>query len=220
MRPILFEGNELTTLLALDASTDACVVALRHQGRDYLETDDTPRMHARRMLPMVSTILEKAGLSPQDVDALAVGIGPGSFTGIRIAVGLAQGMALGLDCPVHPVCSLAAAAWSVARSHAGTPVALIRDARMGEHYVGVFVWENESLKVLLPPQLSPHEATGALLKLWSPLLAGDEGQAVWPDGTALLELAATVPAVRPDALEPAYLRGHDAWKKMDTPKGH
>ncbi|RMF19717.1 MAG: tRNA (adenosine(37)-N6)-threonylcarbamoyltransferase complex dimerization subunit type 1 TsaB, partial [Gammaproteobacteria bacterium] len=153
----------MKTCLALEASTDACLVALQHEGKLYSLLDTTPRMHARRLMPMVETVLKDAGLNRRALTDLAVGMGPGSFTGIRIAVGLVQGLALGLGLPVRPVCSLAATAWPIARQRPEQVVAVVRDARMGEHYVGVFQWQAEKLITLLPPTLSSYDETQNLI---------------------------------------------------------
>ena len=88
------------TLLALDTSTEHCSVALQANGQLYLRAAVTPREHSQKILGFVDEVLSEAGLSLQQVDALVSGIGPGSFTGVRIGVSIAQGLAFSRNLPV------------------------------------------------------------------------------------------------------------------------
>jgi tRNA threonylcarbamoyladenosine biosynthesis protein TsaB len=128
-------------LLALDTSTESCSAALLC-GDSLLERSElAPRRHAELILPMIDSLLAEAGLSRRRLDGIAVGRGPGAFTGVRLGVSVAQGLALGLDIPVVPVSSLAALAQDVPTSDAGVRAASILaviDARMGEVYAGAF----------------------------------------------------------------------------------
>ncbi|MBN8482040.1 MAG: tRNA (adenosine(37)-N6)-threonylcarbamoyltransferase complex dimerization subunit type 1 TsaB [Xanthomonadales bacterium] len=123
-------------LLALETSTEACSVALLAAGAVYSRSEIAPRRHAELLLPMCEAVLAEAGLRRRQLDAIAVGRGPGAFTGVRLAISAAQGIALALDVPVVPVSSLAALALE-APADAGSILAVI-DARMGELYAGVF----------------------------------------------------------------------------------
>src|SRR5690606_2310758 len=119
-------------LLAFETATEACSVAVLADGRVLERFEVAPRRHAELALPWAEALLAEAGLSRSQLDAIAVGRGPGAFTGVRLGVGLAQGVALALDLPVVPVSTLAALA---ARAPDGRVVAAI-DARMGEVYLG------------------------------------------------------------------------------------
>ncbi len=96
-----------TRILALDTATEACSVALWNEGEIHSLFEICPREHTQRILPMVQQVLADSGLTLKDLDALAFGQGPGSFTGVRIGIGIAQGLALGADLPLLGVSSLA-----------------------------------------------------------------------------------------------------------------
>jgi len=147
-------------VLALDASTEACSVALLLDGRLRLRFALTERSHAELVLPMVDDLLVEAGVGLVDLDGLAFGRGPGAFTGLRIASGVAQGLALGAGLPVSPVSSLAAVAEQVAA--AGEVVLVCNDARMGEVYWGVYRREADGWVTSLAPEaVSAPERVGA-----------------------------------------------------------
>jgi len=130
-------------LLALETSGTRCGVALV-QGKPtdaqvLSDHHDGTQEHAERLLPMVSALLARAGLDPADLHAVAFGQGPGGFTGLRVACGVAQGMALALGLPLVPVGSLQAVAHDIVRSVHPTVAAVAMDARMGEAYAAVFL---------------------------------------------------------------------------------
>ena len=123
-------------LLAIETATEACSVALLSGERLVERSEVAPRRHAELLLPMCDAVLAEAGIAPGGLDAIAVGRGPGAFTGVRLAVSAAQGMALALGIPVVPISSLAALAMQAPRD--GADVLAVIDARMGEVYAGVF----------------------------------------------------------------------------------
>jgi len=125
-------------ILALDTSSDFCSVTLCHQGRLSSEGESAPRQHAQILLPMVRSVLEAQSLSLNEIDAIAFGCGPGSFTGLRIATGVAQGLAYGIGCPVIPVSSLRAMALQSYHQHGEQNVLVALDARMDEVYWAAF----------------------------------------------------------------------------------
>ncbi|HEX6832184.1 MAG TPA: tRNA (adenosine(37)-N6)-threonylcarbamoyltransferase complex dimerization subunit type 1 TsaB, partial [Rudaea sp.] len=97
----------MNTLIAIETSTECCSAALLHDGAVIERSEPAPRRHAELILPMIESLLAEADLSRRQIDAIAVGRGPGAFTGVRLAISVAQGIALGLDIPVLPVSSLA-----------------------------------------------------------------------------------------------------------------
>ncbi len=124
-------------LLALDTSTEACSAALMLGDEIRLRFEITERSHAELILPMIDSLLTEAGVALTSLDGLAFGRGPGGFTGLRIAAGVAQGLAFGAGLPVAPVSSLAAVAEQV-RAGEGERILACNDARMGELYWAVF----------------------------------------------------------------------------------
>jgi tRNA threonylcarbamoyladenosine biosynthesis protein TsaB len=147
-------------ILALDTSTEACSVALMLDGNLRSRCEMTERSHAELVLPMVDTLLAEAGAKLGSLDAIAFGRGPGGFTGVRIAAGVAQGLAYGAGRPVVPVSSLAAVA-EQATAVPGESVLVCNDARMGEVYWGVYRREADgSVTSLVAEKVSPPDRVG------------------------------------------------------------
>ena len=120
-------------LLALETSTEACSVALVHGDLLIERFEVAPRRHAELTLPWTDALLAEAGLARSAVQAIAVGRGPGAFTGVRLGISLAQGMALALGVPAVAISTLAALAMR-ADAGEGERVLAAIDARMGEVY--------------------------------------------------------------------------------------
>jgi len=126
-------------ILAIDTATEQCSVALRVDEATLTRGLVTPRGHADLILPMVQEVLTEAGTTLTQMDVLAFGRGPGAFTGVRIAIGVIQGLAFAADLPVIGVSNLAAVAQQSTHHDAETLVCM--DARMGEVYWGRFQFE-------------------------------------------------------------------------------
>lgn len=146
-------------LLAFDTATEVCTVALWLDGQ-ILERVENESRHSEHLLAMIDTLLVEAGIGLQQLDAVAFGRGPGSFTGLRIGAGVAQGLAFGAGLPVAPVSSLAALAQGI---DAGRVLAAF-DARMQQVYWGEYVRGVEGLMVrqgderVIAPQSVPSPA--------------------------------------------------------------
>lgn len=125
-------------LLAIETATEACSAALYLDGDVRERFQLAPREHSRLLLPMLDELLAETDITLKMLDALAFGRGPGSFTGVRIAASIIQGIALGRDLPVVSVSSLAALAQGMFRAHRESQVLAAIDARMDEVYWGAY----------------------------------------------------------------------------------
>jgi tRNA threonylcarbamoyladenosine biosynthesis protein TsaB len=160
-------------ILALETSTDAASCALWQDGRLFSADCPADMPHSQTLIPATRALLAEAGASFSTLDAIAIDQGPGAFTSLRVAMSIAQGLALAWNLPVLPVGSLAGLAWRAK----GPYVLSLLDARMGEIYVGAFSRkaDDSGLDVLLPPCLAcPAAIPGILAQL---LVAS--GQARW-----------------------------------------
>jgi tRNA threonylcarbamoyladenosine biosynthesis protein TsaB len=186
-------------LLALDTATEACSAALLI-GSDVIERSEiAPRRHAELILPMIESLLGEAGISRRQIDAIAVGRGPGAFTGVRLAISVAQGLALGLDVPVIPVSSLAALAQD-APTNIDAPILAVIDARMGEIYAGAFRRGADGLVVALG-----SESVGPANRLLVPQIAAPRAQGWNVVGSGWLAYRDTLSTQLPVA--PAFADG-------------
>jgi len=137
----------MTRILAIDASTEACSVALLNDGEITDRYQLAPREHAQLLLPMVDELLAQSGLTLTQLDAIACHVGPGAFTGIRIAVSVAQGLAFSANLPTIALSTLANLA---CRGHHSNPFAhwcCAIDARMSEIYYAEFKVESAGLAI-------------------------------------------------------------------------
>ncbi len=130
-------------LLAIETATESCSAALLADDAVTELNEIAPRQHTRLILPMVDSLLRDAELRIEELDAIAYGQGPGAFTGVRIALGVVQGLAFAHALPVVPVSSLAALAQQIAADHSNIAVAI--DARMQEIYWGMFQRDEHGL---------------------------------------------------------------------------
>lgn len=215
-------------ILGLDTTTEACSVALSLQDQLISRYTIAPRKHTELLLPMVDEVLAEASITPADLDGLAVCRGPGAFTGVRIATGVVQGMALALGLPIVPVSSLAAIALRAHREFGAEEVISLIDARMGEVYFGAYRIEKSEVKEIepecliapdqLPTPFSQHArlaGTG-----WSayestitaiPEFAGMRGEGdLYPHAEDVLTIARPQllagEGIAPEQLAPVYLR--------------
>lgn len=139
--------HTIMTILALDTCTEMCSVAVLNNDSLHEQSRLTQRGHSDLILGMLDAVLSDAGITLSDVDYLAFGRGPGSFTGVRVGVGVAQGVAFARQIPVIPVSTLSAVAQRAIDEHGASHIAVALDARMGEVYAAHFR-EEQGLAVL------------------------------------------------------------------------
>lgn len=217
-------------LIALETATEACSVAVL-KGEVLSERFEiAPRRHAELALPWADALLAEAGLARRDLDLVAVGRGPGAFTGVRLAVSLGQGIALALGIPAVAVSTLAALAMRAAAGEGARVLAAI-DARMGEVYWGAFEIRGGLPQPLGDERVGPPAAVvidgagwhgvgsgfaaqdAALATRLAAQLAAVDAEAL-PHAADVARLAVAAhargEAARPERLEPAYLRNQVA----------
>jgi tRNA threonylcarbamoyladenosine biosynthesis protein TsaB len=167
----------MAIILALDTSTEACSCALSINGVVVEDFQICPRQHTHKILPMIHALMEKHGLGFAGLDAIAFGRGPGSFTGLRIAAGVTQGLAFAADLPVIPVSTLAAIALEVRETGPASHVLSCLDARIDEIYWGIFGFDAEGLPMLLDREVlcKPEEMRSAVISNRVSLSAGGNG---------------------------------------------
>ena len=203
----------MTHILALDTSGSACSVALWSDAGLLIGHEETAeRQHTQRLLPMIKSLLIEANVNMSSLDAIAYGRGPGSFTGIRIAAGVAQGLAFGINCPVIPVSTLAALALRMYQpSEAVQPAfACCIDARMGEVYWGEYIIDETHTDLALPQGPERVCASDQVAVINAAFVAGGSGMRVADMPAAIIAAAQSVsPNVQPRALEIARLAGAD-----------
>ncbi len=219
-------------LLALETATEACSVALYVDGQVLERFELAPRRHAELTLPWAEQLLAEAGIARAQLDAIALGRGPGAFTGVRLAIAIAQGIALALDRPLLPVSTLQTLAMR-APAEAIQALASI-DARMGEVYAARCVRDAEGVmqvqdsEVVIAPDAVhlPDDdsrwagigtgfaaADGLLAERLQSRLSSLDAQAL-PRAADVLKIA--VPAfmrgegIAPELVQPAYLRDNVA----------
>lgn len=186
-------------ILALDTSTEWCSVAVG-DGKAWHCVDEHARQaNSERVLPMVQGVLADAGWSLSDLDGIAFGAGPGSFTGVRIGCGVAQGLAFGADLPVLPVGTLAALAHEAQRRRGWKRVLACLDARMREVYVAAYALIGDEWTDSMPPCVSPPADVHRPAPTDAEWFGAGNGFAAYPALVSTLALADVDPELRPTA---------------------
>ncbi|WP_027856369.1 tRNA (adenosine(37)-N6)-threonylcarbamoyltransferase complex dimerization subunit type 1 TsaB [Marinobacterium jannaschii] len=222
-------------ILALDTSTDACSVALHIDGQQQEDFRIIPRQHTKELLPMVQQMMQSAGLKMVELDAICVGRGPGSFAGIRIATGAAQGLAFAAQLPMLPVSTLESMALAVFSKTGASRIVTALDARMNEIYVACYEMVDGLPQlvgremVVAPDQFVLPEgdwtAAGSGWRYLDDMSAAVQQRLtlldddIYPSAQDMLSLGlrdwnAGKQVAAEDAL-PVYLRDEVAWKKKD-----
>jgi tRNA threonylcarbamoyladenosine biosynthesis protein TsaB len=230
----------MTSILAIETSTPACSVALATDDGRFSRYSEEPRSHTRLIMGIIDEVLCEAGLAVDQLDALAVTVGPGSFTGLRIGFSTAQGLAFGADIPVIPVSTLQVMAQTYRRKYqpninSSDVIMSVLDARMSEFNCGAYQINNrgEFVATLEDQLLNKDDALQLCETLNPSVIIGDAGtlvdgsnnvhgghqsiQELYPDAIDLVDIGlinyqqgAAVPISQ---VELVYLRGTSAWKK-------
>ena len=183
-------------ILALDTATENCSVALLVDGNARAHEVEMDRGHAERILPMVDALLSEAHLSLSDLDAIAFGRGPGSFTGVRLAATVTQGLAFGAGLGVAPISDLQAVAQRVFGAAVANPstgrILVCNDARMSEVYWACFERDENGLARLEGEERVSKPSEVRLPQSWTTATAAGRGFSAYAAA-----LQAAVPSVSP-----------------------
>jgi tRNA threonylcarbamoyladenosine biosynthesis protein TsaB len=150
----------MATILAIETSSETASCALLRGEALYTRSSSGVRTHSQAILPMIQELLAEAGVALRECDAIAYGSGPGSFTGVRTACGIAQGLGYGAGLPLVPVVTLDAMALACHQQHGGSDILTVLDARMSEVYWAQYRFDSgtQAPQAVLAPALSAPDA--------------------------------------------------------------
>jgi tRNA threonylcarbamoyladenosine biosynthesis protein TsaB len=222
-------------ILIIDTATEACSVALEVNEQVFKRFEICPQQHSQRILPMIDEVLKEANVTLQDLDYLAYGRGPGSFTGVRIATGVLQGLALGTGHKVVGISTLAAMAQQGYSENQTEQVTAAIDARMSEVYFGQYQLQNNIMTLVGEEKVIPPQEATLLLKDSSSMAGVGTGWQAYPELNAASKVKVLTAVLYPNALymlplakaliaagyaaevediQPVYLRDKVTWKKL------
>jgi tRNA threonylcarbamoyladenosine biosynthesis protein TsaB len=210
--------------LAIDASTEACSVALQitdsaGESNVFSRYDLCPQSHSLHLLPMVDSVLSEAGIKLAELDGLIFGQGPGSFTGVRIGVGVAQGLAFSANLPVVGVSSLHAMAQLAFSEHQQTKVIAAIDARMREVYNGYFeldennIMQPKSNSAVTPPEELVAQLANVIDIVNTPVYGVGTGWDAYSEHLSALKTNENTPAILFPTAQAMLIIGIDAFKQ-------
>lgn len=222
-------------ILAIDTATAMCSAALSMQGVVSERCRLVPQGHGEWILSMIDGLLQEANTTVNELDALAFGRGPGSFTGVRMAISIAQGLGFGAGLPLLPVSNLAMVAQGCFREHGCEHVLVAMDARMNEVYFAEYHIVDEGMTLLGEERLLPPNEPPAITG-HEPVVAVGTGWSAYPE--LIEQIPVSIELVDDDRLpraedalpiacsmyqkgeteevmdvRPTYLRNKVAWKK-------
>ncbi len=224
--------------LAIDASTEACSVAIKYQDKVFSDFELCPQSHSLVLLPMIDRLLTAAGCKLNDFSALIYGRGPGSFTGVRIGIGVAQGLAFSAELPTIGVSTMQTMAQQALDEGLENDVLVAIDARMSEVYSAHYIKNNQGFaqligtEVVTPPikfqQALDLPADGTFFNAgtgWdaypeqlSDFRCNKEINVLYPNAKHMLALGQKAfeqgEALPAEQAQPVYVRDTVSWKKL------
>jgi len=224
--------------LVIDASTEACSVALQFNHKVISRYELCPQSHSLRLLPMVDEVLQEANCELSQLDGLIFGRGPGSFTGVRIGIGVAQGLAFAADLSVVGISTLQCMAQQAYQAHNKTQVIAAIDARMSEVYTCYFeLDENCIMQAKLPEAVLKPELLKSHFEKFTQQAYGvgsgwdaytselqtlktnvESPEILFPHAKAMLTLGQAEfekgQGVSAEHAQPVYVRDTVSWKKL------
>ena len=214
-------------LLAIETATMACSVAIQHQGHMVSRHLEQARVHNHELLPSIQVLLAEADAELSQLERIIYGNGPGSFVGVRIAAGVVQGLAYGLDILVQPMSTLQAIAQTAYEQQGTTSCLVALDARLNQVYAQDFALDatTECMQPLHEAWVTESSALAehltddvqAIGDGWLLPDSPQSGHIILPHATALLSLANAYSEARlPQRAQPIYLRGTQPWRKQNA----
>ena len=204
-------------LLAIDTTTDVCSTAVHREDQWFEHTRFAPRLHNRHVLTMVDGVLKSAGLATEEIDLIAFGAGPGSFTGVRIGAAVSQGIAMAADAKLVRVPSSAVAAETL-RCTAGRrgEIDIARASRPGWHYLARYRLDDAGVSCIDFDRLFAATATTAA-KVPEDAVDGDQ-LAISARIVGALALERRAEAVEVPFAQPYYVEGDSPWQPTANPR--
>jgi tRNA threonylcarbamoyladenosine biosynthesis protein TsaB len=198
----------MSKILGIDTSGETCSVAYHHKGVIIERRCSTPREHSQQLLPLIDEVLGTVNQGLKDLDALAFGCGPGSFTGLRLSAAVIQGLAFSHNLPVLAISSLQALAHQARRRLGAEHVLVAMDARMQQVYWACYHWEAEEWTLVGSEQVvNPAEVPLPSLAGGGTVVAIGRGWASYPEalrerfaGYELIETAGDVDPLAQDVV--------------------
>ncbi len=201
-------------ILAFDTATDACSAALKVGDRIFSRFEIAPRLHAKLLLPMIQDLLNEANIQLAHLNAIAFGCGPGSFMGVRLATGMAQGLAFGVQIPLIPVSTLQTLAQAAyVKNGSCRKIAAGWDARMSEIYWGLYAIDDDGImqpqqdEALSAPEKIDREMLSSVGYAFAGNVFSDD---TYPDAKAMLTIATSKYAlgemISSENAHPHYIR--------------
>jgi len=222
--------------LAIDASTEACSVAIKYNDKQFSEYELCPQSHSLRLLPMIDSVLKQANVKLTELDGIIFGQGPGSFTGVRIGIGVTQGLAFSAELSARGVSTLQAMAQQAFDEKGEGKVIAAIDARMSEVYTCYFEVDEQGIMQPKTEEtvLKPEFVAQYYQDLAIPAYGVGTGWDAYPELTALKSNADSPEILFPTALamltlgqvdfsqhcvdaenaQPKYVRDTVSWKKL------
>ena len=222
--------------LAIDASTEACSVAIKYNDTQFSEYELCPQSHSLRLLPMIDSVLKQANAKLLDLDGIIFGQGPGSFTGVRIGIGVTQGLAFSAQLPARGISTLQAMAQQAYNDKGQSQVIAAIDARMSEVYTCYFevdvrgIMQPKTEETVLKPEFVAQYYKDVTLPAYGvgtgwdayPELAAlksnaDSPDILFPSAAAMLSIGEVdfeQHSVEAEHAQPKYVRDTVSWKKL------
>ncbi len=216
----------MTNFLAIDTSSEACSIAISAKGKIKSFHEVSSVKHSERILNIIDELLDESKIKLNDLDMIACGVGPGSFTGIRLSCSIAQGLSYSLDLPLVAISSLLSMALQLNKSQNVDKICCLVNAHMNQIYVGKYEYSSGILDVSSETVINNSDFSFENLGLddyysflgdGCSLVEIQPTEFVYPNSIAILELALKEfkqgNCVNPEELKPVYLSGEEHWSK-------